>query len=680
MPNDLLGRRTTDFVLWSPHKPTVAPTLVIGEFKAGAPPNVVKRARFDLSPVATISGLWSVAGKDCGLKDGGVYHYWFEVDDTLPGHSASRILVCDPAAFTTDWRVTEDNQPAAVIKFVGNKLLPCDPDGQEVAPPDAAGIKALPSNNFMVIYELPTAWTRQPRGGGVERGVGTFRDVLAMVDKDSVGANFSDLGVTAKGKAYLVDLGVNAVELLPPADTVFDRQWGYGTSHFLAPDFELGLPDYYSWATANVDLRKLIEAFHANGIRFIDDVVLGFAREGSYQHISFDEFHIQFDPQNPPKDDPDAWSSRSNEARNDWGSKLFRYVRQVNTYDPTDGTVHDHPPARAFMYTYLTRWMRDFILDGLRLDSVETVANWDFVGTFTANARAQFRNLAIAQGLTAAEADARFLAVGEELNLPLDLIWQRRVDALWNDNFRKFIRPALLGHNADGEPSFEWTVRKGIDCKLCGFTDCAQAVNYIVSHDVEGYQKERLCTMFRYNNLSQDDIERRVKLGFVCLMTAVGIPMFLAGEEFADENDLFDISGHVTNNSGKQIDPVDFSRLEGDDNAWRCNIRTVVSRLIELRTSHPALGRNECNFIHTDFTAGRRVMAWQRGTAQNPVVVVANFSDFESGMDVEYRVNDWPNMPAGRHWREITQDRPVPDEWAGRESLFRWEGKVYAAM
>jgi hypothetical protein len=32
----------------------------------------------------------------------------------------------------------------------------------------------------------------------------------------------------------------------------------------------------------------------------------------------------------------------------------------------------------------------------------------------------------------------------------------------------------------------------------------------------------------------------------------------------------------------------------------------------------------------------------------------------------------------GRRWREITQDRGVPIEWAGREPIFPWEAKVYA--
>jgi hypothetical protein len=71
-------------------------------------------------------------------------------------------------------------------------------------------------------------------------------------------------------------------------------------------------------------------------------------------------------------------------------------------------------------------------------------------------------------------------------------------------------------------------VRKAIDCRLGGvFTDATQAVNYVTSHDVEGFRHERLFTMLR--SMSDEQIEKRIKLAFVCLMTAVGIPMFLAG-------------------------------------------------------------------------------------------------------------------------------------------------------
>jgi len=36
--------------------------------------------------------------------------------------------------------------------------------------------------------------------------------------------------------------------------------------------------------------------------------------------------------------------------------------------------------------------------------------------------------------------------------------------------------------------------------------------------------------------------------------------MILAGDEFADQHDLFDARGNVTQNGGKQVDPVNFSR------------------------------------------------------------------------------------------------------------------------
>ena len=674
MPNDLLQRQTSSFVLWSPRAAQAAPTLVIGEYREGTPPAVVNRRRFDLQ-AAEVSGLWRLSAASAGLQDGKVYRYWFEVDNTFPG-AAGRILVCDPMAFATDWRVAEANQPAAIVKFAGGKLLPCDGSGDAVTLPDGGGMDSLPPNNQMVIYELPTAWTRCPPGGVSERAVGTFRDVLALVELSVDGANFPDLDVTAPGRAYLLDLGVNAVELLPPADSIFDREWGYGTSHFLAPDMDLGMPDGYSWPTANEDLRRLTDSFHTHGIRFFVDSVLGFAREGPFQHIAFDQFHIL--PESAPDSDPDVWTSRPGERRQDWGSKLFRYARPVNAYDPVTGVAHDHYPARSLHLTALFRWMRDFQVDGLRLDSIETVANWDFVAEYAALGRELFRERWQAQGLAPGDADARFLTVGEELTLPLDILRQGRVDALWNDNFRKYLRAALLGNSADGEPTFEWTVRKAIDCRSFGFTDGAQSVNYITSHDVEGMGKERLCTFFRYNGFSNDEIERRVKLAFACLMTAVGIPMLLAGEEFADENDLFNIHGAVSNDSNKQTDPVDFSRLEGDGNAWRRNVLEVASRLVRFRTRHPALGRNDVDFIHTDFTPGRRVMAWVRGTSDDPVVVVANFSDFESDAGGEYRVPNWPATPAGRTWHEVTLNRDVPDDWIGRESLFRWEAKVYA--
>jgi hypothetical protein len=71
-----------------------------------------------------------------------------------------------------------------------------------------------------------------------------------------------------------------------------------------------------------------------------------------------------------------------------------------------------------------------------------------------------------------------------------------------------FVRAAILGPNANGEPSFEGTARKAIDCRIIGFTDGAQAINPLTTHDVEGFRRERLFTMLRHTPAA----EKRIKL------------------------------------------------------------------------------------------------------------------------------------------------------------------------
>ncbi len=549
-------------------------------------------------------------------------------------------------------------------------------------PPRADHLRKLAPNNFTIIYELPTAWTRRPPGG-TERAVGTFRDIVAMLDPNAQSPNFDELEAAQVGHAHIAELGVNAIELLPAADSYYSREWGYGTSHDCAPDQDLGQPEFHSWPTANADLCRLAETCHALNIRLIDDIVLGFSRSGPYERIAFDDFHIAFDPAHAPTD-PDAWSSRPGEPRQSWGSTLWRYVKTITTYDPLAGSDQTVAPARAFHYLALHRWLRDFHIDGWRIDSVETVANWDFIGTVTSIGRDDFRARCAAQGLSQAEADARFLSIGEELHQPMALVSQGRVTSMWNDKFRARVRAAVLGQTGEDDPDFETTVMNMVDCRRIGFRDGAEAVNYIGSHDVEGMHKERIATMFRYQFPDSDTgnaaIERRVKLAFACLLTAVGIPMILAGDEFADENDLFDIKGQVSNSAGKQIDPVDFSRMEGEENAWRRSVLDSVKRLIALRKTHPALGVNDTTWLHTDFTPGRRVIAWQRGSDENPVVVVANFSDFQTAdpFDArsEYVIPNWPCRDDFA-WQEVAQGREIPPGWIGREPLFPWEAKVY---
>jgi 1,4-alpha-glucan branching enzyme len=319
------------------------------------------------------------------------------------------------------------------------------------------------------------------------------------------------------------------------------------------------------------------------------------------------------------------------------------------------------------MKAYLLRWMSDFAVDGVRMDSVNNVANWDFVQDFKDLARQTW-------GEGGGTAD-RFIVVGEELAVPLELVTQNRLDGLWNEEFKRMLRSALLGQNSEKEPSFEWTVRKVIDCRNLGFLDGAEAVNYVGSHDVEGFRNERLFNFLQNNGVVFT--EERIKLAFVCLMTAVGIPMILAGDEFADQHDL------SVSHPPKQRDAVNYDRLE---EPFRRRIFDYVARLVNFRTSYDALAENDTEFIHVDLDNAKRVLCWRRGQpgSDRQVVVVANFSDFATAdafsSSAEYRVANWPQTPQGKKWREITQERDVPTEWVAREPIFPWEAKVYALV
>ena len=692
MKADIITRKETHFVLWRVASTTPPPQLVIGQLQLGAPVVFVGEQRFALQQAAGNPDLWVIPAGNCNLVDEQVYHYWFEVTDAHPHRSGQQIRVTDPLAGTVDWRLLaprpqgaeysdDDRYPAAVVKFSHGRLIPCDAGGEIGVLENEPPLTALPPNNRLVIYELPTAWTRIGSAGEREIGVGTFRDVVALIDPNEGGENFSDLEVTQLGRSYLSELGVNTLELLPPADSFYARQWGYGTTNFFAPDFDLGFPGDYSWPTPNRDLRALITVCHARGLRFFVDVVMAFARTNAYLATATNEFFI-LDPRSNPSD-LDAHNSRGQDDanfRNGFGSTLFRYAAFVHGYDPISGQPTRLSPARQLMKVSLLHWMNDLHLDGLRLDSVENVANWDFIQEYKDLARETWRQRFAAQ--TAGDgADERFLVVGEELHEPLDLLKQQRLDGLWHENFKKYLRAALLGQQAEGESSFEWTVRKAIDCRTFGFRDGAQAIIYLTSHDVEGFRNERLLNFFRNNHVHE--AEKRIKLGFTCLLTAVGAPMILAGEEFADQHDLLAQDGYVSQLGGKQVDPVNFSRL-GDE--WRRRIKEYVARLIQFRTTSESLAVNDTEFIHIDMTEEKRVLAWRRGRpdSDTPVVVVANFSDFGTAdpfaPDAEYRVHNWPATPPGKQWREITQERDVPLEWVGREPLFPWEAKVYTLV
>lgn len=656
MHSDLLARRRNHFVLWRPAFTDPAPALVIGALSDTGP---IDLRTIPLAPLDDRPDLWGISARTCGLQDETAYCYWFQVRDSDPYLDQSRLCLCtDPFATAVDRRFpapevegVAGGQPAAILFYRDGSLLPCDGDGRVVDGAEYPDMTCLPANNRLVLYELPTRWAHPRTLGSATIGDGTFRDVQSLLTARAVES--PALG----DKSYLEALGVNALELLPPADSTSQLGWGYGTANFFAADYYLGHPDPARPPTASADLVGVANTAHRLGIRLFCDMVMAFARACPLRNVNFSDFFVQHG-----SDDPEAGNRES------FGGDLFKLNYWVEGYDPISGDQGSFVPARAFLQLYLEWWLTYYRVDGLRLDSVNNIANEQFLEEFTHRARDLWRDL---EGV-----DDRFLVVGEELSVPVAMVGDRRLDGLWNETFKHIARRVILGQAWDGAADFGESVRKLIDCRLLGFSDASQAVNYLTSHDIGELGNERLYEWLRNNGVAE--AEDRVKLAFVCLLTAVGIPMILAGDEFAEEQDL-DITETARSVMNKEVDPVRFDRL-GDE--WRWRIFTCVCRLVRLRTGSRALDVNDVSFIHEDVAEERRVMAWQRGTDEHLVVVVANFSDYgtpdSDGSPGEYVIPGWPEPAAGAQWYEVCEDRPVPQERLGREPLQPWTARVYA--
>jgi 1,4-alpha-glucan branching enzyme len=158
--------------------------------------------------------------------------------------------------------------------------------------------------------------------------------------------------------------------------------------------------------------------------------------------------------------------------------------------------------------------------------------------------------------------------------------------------------------------------------------------------------------------------------GFALLLTSVGIPLFLAGEEFADIHDL-----DSADSSQKMGDPVDFLRAQLPGHK---ELRASVKDLVNLRTSHPALQRNEVDlfYFHPTFDddGGERVFAYcrtggsPRGDAHTrQVVVVANCGPRDYP-NFDFDAGQWPwQRPPSAESGEVG----IPPQWIAQNQQLR---------
>jgi maltooligosyltrehalose trehalohydrolase len=227
----------------------------------------------------------------------------------------------------------------------------------------------------------------------------------------------------AEQLSELAALGVTTLELMPVAEFPGRWNWGYDGVDLFAP--------YHGYGDHDA-LKRFVDRAHAVGLAVILDVV--------YNHLGPDGNYLEcFSP-----------AYFTDRYPNDWGKAL-------NFDGPESAQV------REFFIENACYWIREFHLDGLRLDATQSIHD-DSATHVLAELSQRTRKAALPRSIILVAEnepqEAECLRPPEEDGFGLD--------AMWNDDFHHSARVALCGthdgyfHDHRGRPQeFISAVKRG---------------------------------------------------------------------------------------------------------------------------------------------------------------------------------------------------------------------------
>ena len=250
-----------------------------------------------------------------GLNPGGKYTYQYLIDDVIKIADPLSPLILDP---NNDANIGSFNYPNPIpypSNYTNGFVTVMEPGktaynwtNNNFTPPD---------NKDLIIYEL------------LVRDFVSTHSYQTLIDTLD----------------YLAELGVNAIELMPPGEFENNESWGYNPSFHMALDKYYGTPEHF---------KVFIDSCHGRGIAVINDIVFNQAF-GQSPMVNL------------------YWDALNNRpaANNPWFNEVCPHPPYCWGYD----FDHSSDATKNFMDRVNLYWLDEYHIDGFRFDFTKGFSN-----------------------------------------------------------------------------------------------------------------------------------------------------------------------------------------------------------------------------------------------------------------------------------------------------------------